>query len=68
MLVFELDLPDWMKASLPRVTSSTAGGSVTGKYHHPGRPSYDRATHVVKWFCSEDEARNEGYNKPGNCR
>jgi endonuclease YncB( thermonuclease family) len=42
--------------------------SRSGKYHHPGCLSYDSTTHVVKWFCSEDEARAEGYPKAGNCR
>jgi endonuclease YncB( thermonuclease family) len=42
-------------------------GSRSHKYHMPGCGSYDNTTNVVKWFCSEDEARAEGYTKAGNC-
>lgn len=42
-------------------------GSRTRKYHMPGCGSYDNTTNVVKWFCSEDEARAEGFTKAGNC-
>src|SRR5262245_6683241 len=42
-------------------------GSRSHKYHMPGCRSYDSVTHVLKWFCSEDEARNDGYTKAGNC-
>jgi endonuclease YncB( thermonuclease family) len=42
-------------------------GSRNHKFHIPGCRSYDRTTNVVKWFCSEDEARAEGYTKAGNC-
>jgi len=42
-------------------------GSRSHKYHMPGCRSYDSTTHVVKWFCSEDEARADGYAKAGNC-
>ena len=42
-------------------------GSRTHIYHMPGCRSYDSTTNVVKWFCSEDEARAEGYTKAGNC-
>jgi endonuclease YncB( thermonuclease family) len=45
------------------------GNQRSGKYHHPGCPSYDSisAKNVAKQFCSEDEARAEGYTKAGNC-
>jgi endonuclease YncB( thermonuclease family) len=35
------------------------------KYHHPGCPSYDSIStkNVAKMFCSEDEARAEGYTR-----
>jgi len=42
-------------------------GSRNHKYHMPGCGSYDSTTRVVKWFCSEDEARAEGYTKARNC-
>jgi endonuclease YncB( thermonuclease family) len=50
-----------------RIFDCRIKGSRSRKYHHPGCPSYDNTTHVVKWFCSEDEARAEGYTKAGNC-
>jgi endonuclease YncB( thermonuclease family) len=50
-----------------RIFDCRIKGSRTGKYHHPGCPSYDSTTHVVKSFCSEDEARAAGYTKAGNC-
>jgi endonuclease YncB( thermonuclease family) len=45
------------------------GNQRSKKYHHPGCPSYDSISgkNVVKLFCSEDEARSEGYTKAGNC-
>jgi endonuclease YncB( thermonuclease family) len=45
------------------------GNQRSGKYHHPGCPSYDSisAKNVPKQFCSEDEARAGGYTKAGNC-
>src|SRR4051812_43093838 len=45
------------------------GNQRSKKYHHPGCPSYDSisAKNVPKMFCSEDEARAEGYTKAGNC-
>ena len=51
----------------PRIFDCLITGSRTQKYHDPGCPSYDSLTHVVKWFCSEDEARAEGYTKARNC-
>jgi endonuclease YncB( thermonuclease family) len=42
-------------------------GSRSRKYHMPGCRSYDSTTNVAKWFCSEDEARAEGYTKARNC-
>jgi endonuclease YncB( thermonuclease family) len=42
-------------------------GSRRHIYHMPGCGSYDSTTNVVKWFCSEDEARAEGYTKARNC-
>jgi hypothetical protein len=42
-------------------------GSQSRKYHMRGCPNYDSMTNVVKWFCSEDEARAEGYTRAGNC-
>jgi endonuclease YncB( thermonuclease family) len=42
-------------------------GSRSRIYHMPGCPNYDSITNVVKWFCSEDEARAEGYTKAKNC-
>jgi len=42
-------------------------GSRNHIYHMPGCRSYDSTTNVVKWFCSEDEARAEGYTKARNC-
>jgi endonuclease YncB( thermonuclease family) len=50
-----------------RIFDCRIKGSRTHKYHHPGCPSYDSTTHVVKWFCSEDEARDDGFTKAGNC-
>jgi hypothetical protein len=41
-------------------------GSQSRKYHMRGCPNYDSMTNVVKWFCSEDEARAEGYIKAGD--
>jgi len=45
------------------------GNQRSKKYHHPGCPSYDSIStkNVAKMFCSEDEARAEGYTKAGNC-
>src|SRR6516162_10365716 len=45
------------------------GNQRSKKYHHPGCPAYDSisAKNVAKLFCSEDEARAEGYIKAGNC-
>jgi endonuclease YncB( thermonuclease family) len=45
------------------------GNKRSTKYHHPGCPSYDSisAKNVAKLFCSEDEARAQGYTKAGNC-
>ena len=45
------------------------GNQRSKKYHHPGCPSYDSIStkNVAKLFCSEDEARAEGYIKAGNC-
>jgi len=45
------------------------GNQRSKKYHHPGCPAYDSisAKNVAKMFCSEDEARAEGYTKAGNC-
>jgi endonuclease YncB( thermonuclease family) len=46
------------------------GNQRSKKFHHPGCPSYDSisAKNVAKkMFCSEDEARSEGYTKAGNC-
>jgi hypothetical protein len=42
-------------------------GSRNHKYHMPGCRSYDSTTNVMMWFCSEDEARAEGYTKARNC-
>ena len=44
------------------------GNQRSKKYHHPGCPAYDSISpkNVAK-FCSEDEARAEGYTKAGNC-
>jgi endonuclease YncB( thermonuclease family) len=42
-------------------------GSRTRIYHMPGCPNYESTTNVVKRFCSEDEARAEGYTKAKNC-
>jgi hypothetical protein len=50
-----------------RIFDCLIKGSRSRKYHHPGCPSYDSTTHVVKWFCSEDDARADGYTKAGNC-
>ena len=45
------------------------GNQRSGKYHHPGCPSYDSisAKNVPKQFCSENEARAGGYTKARNC-
>jgi len=44
------------------------GNRHSGLYHHPGCPSYDSIStkNVAKLFCSEDEARAEGYTKAKN--
>lgn len=39
-------------------------GSSSHIYHLPGDPWYDRTTHVVKWFCSEKEAKQAGFRPP----
>ncbi|MBM7644068.1 endonuclease YncB(thermonuclease family) [Scopulibacillus daqui] len=36
-------------------------GSRNHIYHLPGDEYYDRTTHVVRWFCSEAEARQAGW-------
>jgi endonuclease YncB( thermonuclease family) len=50
-----------------RIFGCLIKGSRSHKYHHPGCPGYDGTMHVVKWFCSEDDARADGYTKAGNC-
>jgi len=56
-----------MGSACPSDAASHIFGSK--KYHHPGCPAYDSisAKNVAKMFCSEDEARAEGYTKAGNC-
>lgn len=39
-------------------------GSSSHIYHVPGDPWYDRTTHVVKWFCSEKDAKKAGFRPP----
>jgi endonuclease YncB( thermonuclease family) len=58
--------PDAVERLFPEPPCSIKG-SRNHKYHMPGCGSYDSTTRVVKWFCSEDEARAEGYTKARNC-
>ena len=51
-----------------RIFDCRIKGNRRKKYHHPGCPGYDSiSAKNAKMFCSEDEARAEGYTKAGNC-
>ncbi len=39
-----------------------------GIYHLQGCPSYPATTRPDRWFCSEDDARAEGFRRAYNCR
>jgi hypothetical protein len=58
--------PDAPERLFPEEACSIKGSS-SHKYHMPGCRSYDTTTNVKKWFCSEEQARGEGYTKAGNC-
>jgi endonuclease YncB( thermonuclease family) len=58
--------PDAPERLFPEEACSIKGSS-SHKYHMPGCRSYDTTTNVKKWFCSEEQARDEGYTKAGNC-
>jgi len=58
--------PDAGERIFPEAACSIKG-SRNHKYHMPGCGSYNSTTNVVRWFCSEDEARAEGYTKAKNC-
>lgn len=39
-----------------------------GIYHLQGCPSYPATTRPDRWFCSEDDARAQGFRRAYNCR